>query len=213
MIFVCVVCAWANIENGNNMNEELSGLADKLPADLANKLPAELPSAEDAQKLFKDKCKKLTGDDRAYDLASRAKDSLENCVKSQVNITELQQEIEDAKPSGDLDTVFGKYCKKTPTVIQCVKDFMTSVDPCLEEKEKANKKIVMNMTESLIDFLCFKDGDRIAMFIAEGGVECIQERQEAVQRCANETLGKKIPTETPTIDNLPLFVIEKEQCE
>ncbi|GLV44457.1 uncharacterized protein CBL_10261 [Carabus blaptoides fortunei] len=209
-------CAIANIDNANNLNDEISGLADKLPSELTDKLPlngTNVPSVEDAQKLFKEKCRKLTNSDEAYEKAFSAKDVLETCVKKFVNVSELQVEIENAKPTGDLDTVFGKYCAKAPSLMTCVKDFLTSVDPCLEEKEKENKKMVLNMTESLIDFVCYRDGDRIAMFIAEGGVECLSSKQDAMQTCANNTLGKKIPTEMPTVDNLPLFVIGKEQCD
>lgn len=209
-------CVFANIDSGNNLNEEISSLSDKLPTDLTNKLPAinasDVPSAEDVEKLFKEKCRKLTHDDKAYEAAVMAKDNLEVCVKSLVNMTEIQQEIEDAKPTGDLDSVFGKYCRKTPVAIQCIKTFLNATDPCLEEKEKADKRIIVNMTESMIDFLCYKDGDRIAMFIAEGGFECISEQQDAIQVCVNETLGKRIPSEMPTIDSMPLFVIDKEQC-
>lgn len=51
------------------------------------------------------------------------------------------------------------------------------------------------------------------MFIAEGGVECLQDKQDAVQACVNSTFGKKLPSEVPGLDDLPLFVIEDEQCE
>lgn len=52
------------------------------------------------------------------------------------------------------------------------------------------------------------------MFIAEGGLECLQEKQDAIQNCVNVTFGSKIPSEVPTeIDSLPLFVINQEQCE
>jgi hypothetical protein len=39
------------------------------------------------------------------------KDDLQECVKSLVNVTELQAEVEYAKPTGDLDAVFRKYCR------------------------------------------------------------------------------------------------------
>jgi Protein of unknown function (DUF1397) len=33
------------------------------------------------------------------------------CVQSLINVTAVQEEIEKAKPTGELDTVFKKYCK------------------------------------------------------------------------------------------------------
>jgi hypothetical protein len=44
-------------------------------------------------------------------LLQAAKDELQECFKSIVNVTELQEEMEKAKPTGDLDTVFRKYCR------------------------------------------------------------------------------------------------------
>jgi hypothetical protein len=44
-------------------------------------------------------------------LLQAGKDSLQDCFTSLVNVTELQAEMEIAKPSGDLDTVFRKYCR------------------------------------------------------------------------------------------------------
>lgn len=40
-----------------------------------------------------------------------AKKDFEVCVKSLVDITELKREINEAKPKGDVDVVFKKYCK------------------------------------------------------------------------------------------------------
>jgi hypothetical protein len=44
-------------------------------------------------------------------LLQAAKDEVQECIKSLVNVTELQTEIEEAKPTGDLDVVFRKYCR------------------------------------------------------------------------------------------------------
>jgi len=44
-------------------------------------------------------------------LLQAGKDEFRECIMSLVNITELQEEMEQAKPTGDLDTVFRKYCR------------------------------------------------------------------------------------------------------
>lgn len=41
-----------------------------------------------------------------------AKYNFENCVKSLVDITVLKNELIEAKPTGDVDSVFHKYCKQ-----------------------------------------------------------------------------------------------------
>ena len=138
---------------------------------------------------------------------------MEVCLRDQVNVTVLQDEIENAKPTGDLDVVFAKYCKKTPTVLDCVKEFTNVSELCLEEKEKDSLKVVLNVSATLAEFVCHKDGDRIAMFIAEGGVECLTNQKDGVQECFNNTLGSKIPKDVPSVDNLPLLLIGTEECK
>jgi hypothetical protein len=44
-------------------------------------------------------------------LMQAAKDEFQECFKSIVNVTELEAEMEIAKPTGDLDAVFRKYCR------------------------------------------------------------------------------------------------------
>jgi hypothetical protein len=54
------------------------------------------------------------------------------------------------------------YCRKSPQLNQCVTNFTAVVEPCLDEKEKENKHLVQNITDSVLKFVCFKEGDRIA---------------------------------------------------
>lgn len=87
---------------------------------------------------------------------------LQTCIQDKVNVTEAQIQIEEAKKTGSMDEVFAKYCRKIPEFMVCVNDVTDSVRPCLEEKEKDSLVILQNLTESLLNFTCLKDGDRMA---------------------------------------------------
>lgn len=50
------------------------------------------------------------------------------------------------------------------------------------------------------------------MFIAEEGPECLSSKQDALQDCANKTLGHYFNDQMPTIENLPNLVIKDENC-
>ena len=50
------------------------------------------------------------------------------------------------------------------------------------------------------------------MFIAEEGPECFEAKQEELQDCFQETMGKYTNQELPTIENLPSLVIKEENC-
>ena len=41
-----------------------------------------------------------------------AKEEIQFCIRNLVNYTQIQQEIDKAKPTGDLDIVFRKYCRQ-----------------------------------------------------------------------------------------------------
>lgn len=84
------------------------------------------------------------------------------CLQSLVNITTLPEEIEKAKPNGNLDTVFNKYCNKRDDAIQCVDSFTKSLDPCLTTEEKSQKVVFLNITKSLLKFVCHENGNQIA---------------------------------------------------
>ncbi|KAL4710394.1 hypothetical protein ACJJTC_008796 [Scirpophaga incertulas] len=162
---------------------------------------------------LKKKCEE-NGGPAAYDSAQKAFEEFTNCLKVLVDPMALQMEIEEAKPNGKIDEVFKKYCEKTPSFKKCFKDMTEAVKPCFSEKERANLKTVHNITEQLAEFICFKEGDRIALFIAEGGQECFMEKQEQLQECANKTLGSDYqmdPTKL-TPDSLPNISFGEKEC-
>jgi len=60
----------------------------------------------------------------------------------------------------------------------------------------------------------------ISVFIAEGGPECLESKQEGIQKCLNETFGKyaeSIASAANLTDlsnfNLPLVLFDEGQCK
>lgn len=68
-----------------------------------------LPTADDAKKLFKEKCQKVSNDEEAFAKAENATEVLRECLMNLVDFETMQKEIEAATPNGDLDTVFNKW--------------------------------------------------------------------------------------------------------
>ncbi|KAG8247839.1 Interferon- developmental regulator 1 [Homalodisca vitripennis] len=142
-----------------------------------------------------------------------ARSEVQFCFEGMVNFTEFQAEIEHAKPTGDLDIVFRKYCGKTPHLRGCVSNFTEAIEPCLNPDERILKETIINVTDALISFICFKEGDRIALFIAEEGPECLKSKQEQIQECINSTFSHYIPKDMPgKQEELPLFKMEEKEC-
>jgi len=182
----------------------------QLPKELLN---ASLPSLEETTQILKEKCIKVSGSDAAFEEAAQGGQKLNECLMHLINVTALQEEIEKATPIGELDTVFNKYCRKRETAVECVKNFTESIEPCLEQQERENKKIVIDVFTSLVSFACEKDGDNIALFIAEKGPECLKEKQMDLVNCVNTTFNGYLPAETPkTINDLPIFNFGEKEC-
>lgn len=52
------------------------------------------------------------------------------------------------------------------------------------------------------------------MFVAEGGVECIEEQQKGITECLNSTLSNKVPDINDlSVNTLPMFAFTPESCE
>lgn len=71
-------------------------------------------------------------------------------------------ELEEAKKTGSMDEVFGKYCAKRPEAMEKLKDITETFKKCLEPDERKSVDMKLNLTEKMVTFLCEKDGDKIA---------------------------------------------------
>jgi len=70
----------------------------------------------------------------------------------------------------------------------------------------------INITKSLLEFVCHENGNQIALFIAEEGPECFNSKVDELQECFNTTMGKYFGNEMPTMDNLPTLIIKEDNC-
>lgn len=50
------------------------------------------------------------------------------------------------------------------------------------------------------------------MFIAEGGIKCLEERKKNVEGCVNKTMEGKVPTNL-NINTIPLLIFGAEECQ
>lgn len=222
-IFIVLVLAFvvsgdiARNDTTNKLKDSVAQLTGEL--DSMNLSPGiqqlmGLPALNEGEDMLHEKCLK-NGHNESFNQAMAAREEFQNCVSGLVDTKKLQSEISAAKPTGDLDTVFKKYCRKTPIVRGCIEDLLKGIDSCFPDSEKSQFTVLQNVTDSLMNFVCYKEGDRIALFIAEGGPECLTAKMDSVQRCINSTVqsaqvgteGKNISTE-----DIPDIVFDSEKC-
>ncbi|XP_055373789.1 27 kDa hemolymph glycoprotein-like [Condylostylus longicornis] len=169
---------------------------------------------DDTKRLLEEKCKKVSNDPDAFNNIQEGGTKLYECMTHIVNVTKIQEEIEEARPHGRLDEVFNKYCKKRPEAMQCFEEFETTLKPCMDEEEKGHYETLMRIFKSILNFVCYKGGDQIALFIAEKGPECLNASKEEIGKCLNNTFGGYIPKEGfESLETLPKFVIGPKQCD
>lgn len=219
IVFIIVLVS-GNARAAINTTElkDLNSVINNIPELQGVSLPPEIKDfnfeegAKQATDIFKEKCIANSGSDAAFEEASQATSTLMECIQQIVDLSTLQQEIEEAKPNGNLDTVFNKYCDKRHDGVSCVDKFTVSIDPCLSQEEKDQKVVFINITKSLLEFICHENGNQIALFIAEEGPECFESKRDSLITCINETMGKYFNNELPTLENLPTLVIKEENC-
>lgn len=206
LLLTCLTISLADDTN----KIDVDSLRQHLPANLQN---LTVPTLDEIENAVKDKCTKAGGSEESYEHAKQGAQDLLNCVQGLVDIDQFKKEVEEAKPTGDLDTVFNKYCRKRNTLLECINTFSNSIDACLDDDEKRHKGHGLDVFKNLLNFVCHKDGDQIALFIAEKGPECFLEQKDDLIRCVNNTFSgylKDVDTSSRTI---PKFVIGPKQCE
>jgi len=211
LLAVCSCSASTGIDISQiNVND----IQQKLPSEFAN---MNLTNLEDAKSLLRDKCIKVAGEEQgnaAFEEIEASGMSLMECISGIVNFTNIQAEIDEASPRGELDVVFNKYCNKRPEAVVCIETFNLKLVPCLEKDEQENQDVVMRIIRSLLNFICHKGGDQIALFIAEKGPECLESKKTDIEQCINSTFNGYMPKEgLENIKTLPKFVMGPKQCK
>ncbi|OWR47512.1 hemolymph protein [Danaus plexippus plexippus] len=209
--FLLFVCIGTVLAQEPSLDDALASLPPELQGKVDENQINELKNK--SVQLFQKKCDENGGLD-AFPKAENAFQVFKNCIQDLVNPEVLQKEIKDATPTGQVDEVFKKYCYKKPDFKGCFQNMTETIKPCFSVEEQKNLKTIYNISEQLAEFICFKDGDRIALFISENGPECITEKQEAIEECFNKTLGAdlKIHQENFSIDNLPKIQFTDKEC-
>ncbi|XP_013103136.2 27 kDa hemolymph protein [Stomoxys calcitrans] len=202
----CALIQNASAQNALELESELQGY---LPS---NRGQSKF-SLQAAKDLLERKCSKVLLNSTAstqFEKFERAGHKFFECVSNIANATEVLEEVEAARPTGDLDLVIVKYCQRIPQAKKCLNEFNEQLLVCLTPSERIENANMMRIFTSLLDALCHKNGDSIALFIAEEGPECLEANKDNIVECMNATFAAYLPDEVPA--ELPELVIGSKQC-
>lgn len=137
------------------------------------------------------------------------------CMMEQFDLEEIRSEVERKKKSGDLDEVFKKYCNENvPAARDCLSSFLSVSRNCLEERDQAGLNVTLQMVDSAIEFSCHRDGDRMALFLAEEGAECVASHYTEILGCVNKSVPEMLRSghHQRQRSRMHFYVFQQENC-
>ncbi len=138
-----------------------------------------IPFLRQNEEALKMACLKRGGIE-AYSKATQALSNMHRCVYSDV-YPEFQTGTNI--PESDLAAVSKRYCDNLEAAKRCVLEFFDRIESCMSKNQKINRRMVQNAFVSTHSFVCANEGDHVAMFISERGVECLVTRQKGIEKC------------------------------
>ncbi|KAK4316051.1 hypothetical protein Pmani_012756 [Petrolisthes manimaculis] len=197
--------------SGTNGNLQI----DQLDAGDVTTLRKNISRPEDVQAVadWKEQCRATAGQE-ALDNIDEARQELVPCITKIIKMDKLMHEINISSPRGELDVVFKKYCKKRAAMVMCIENFFSSIEVCLTDKQKEDLNVTRRAIDAGIDFICYKEGDHIALFMAEQGKECVEAHMDSIGKC----IGERVPdiknsTNNPNSIDMASLAISEESCK
>ncbi|XP_031351276.1 27 kDa hemolymph protein-like isoform X4 [Photinus pyralis] len=122
------------------------------------------------------------------------------------NFKEFERDVKEAKKAGNLSAVFKDYCLLSDPLVHHVHKVSDAAMKCSGPETGLTLQQVRSIAEKAIKFACENDGARIALFLAEDGIECVMSKDKAVTECGgNVAFGD--------VNTLQNFNFTKEVCE
>lgn len=206
-VVLCSVGVWAQLD------------LDQIQTQLPEQLVKSNLSFTDMKDSVRNKCIQVAGEEagnQAFAEIETGFGVLTECANNLVNYTAMQQEIQEASPKGELDVVFNKYCTRRTDAVECFDQFTAKLSPCLVKDEQEGQEVIKRIIQSLLNFVCHKDGDQIALFIAEKGPECLISQKENIEQCVNNTFGQYLNfsgVQDNQIKSIPMLTVGQKECD
>ncbi|XP_023337441.1 27 kDa hemolymph protein isoform X2 [Eurytemora carolleeae] len=167
---------------------------------------------EDGWRNWEERCLEIGGE-KILESWQREQEQLIYCFTEQFDQDTILREIEDKKKSGDLDEVFKKYCGSPISKLRsCLENFLTISHQCLHQEDRVGLNITLKMVDAAINFTCHNSGDRIALFMAESGMDCVQENKEHILTCLNKSVPEIFQNDGRNGGRMHFYVFQQENC-
>jgi hypothetical protein len=201
-LLVNLLCAEDDQFFDNDFHDDFQELEDQ------SKFAEQL---ENGFKNWESRCKE-TGGEEVLRKWQKEQEDLIYCFLEEFDIDTIEQEMDDKKTSGDLDVVFKKYCGQPMTNLRrCLETFLQASHQCLKEEDRVGLNVTMSMVDAAIDFACHNSGDRMALFMAEAGMDCVEKHKDDMLTCLNRSVPS-IFKDDGSSTRMHFYVFQKENC-
>lgn len=198
MIFglLLLVALSSGQNEGQIINQILEGFKEVIVAVITALI-------EEIKKAIKDACERNGGVvafENLTNVWSEANDFHNNHFK------EFEHHVKEAKKAGNLSAAFKNYCLLSDPLIDHIRKLSDAAMKCSKLETRLTLDEVRNIAEKAIKFACENDGTRIALFVAEDGVECVMSKDKALVECGGNVASGGLNT-------LQNFNFTKGVCE
>uniref|UniRef100_A0A1A9WFA8 DUF19 domain-containing protein n=1 Tax=Glossina brevipalpis TaxID=37001 RepID=A0A1A9WFA8_9MUSC len=162
---------------------------------------------------LKEQCILNLGDRKgivAFNNAMKKSSEFGKCLNDQLDFNKLPAKVTESMFRNNLQPLFSKYCEKRPNLMKCVDKFSKELIPCFDKNDNKSLKDFVSMIRKFLEFLCLNNGSQMELFITRGGVGCIAQYSENIEKCLIPHL-KKIDKSPITVKDCNI-VNDMEKC-
>lgn len=167
---------------------------------------------EDGFRNWEERCLAIGGEGvlRAW---QKEQENLIHCFMQEFDFDEIQAEIQEKKKTGELDEVFKNYCgNHVVRGRKCLEKFLEISHRCLHAEDRSGLNVTLEMVDAAINFTCHNSGDRIALFMAEEGMECVDAHKEEMLACINSSVPEVFQAGDKSSSGMHFYVFQQENC-
>ncbi|KAB0795434.1 hypothetical protein PPYR_12273 [Photinus pyralis] len=177
-LLLLVALAWG--QNGiQNFFEAIKVIVETL----GKVVQALVSILENIQKWIKDSCDK-NGGPGAYENLKKVWSEVIDFYDS--HFKGFNQDVKEAKKTGNLSAVIKNYCRLSVPLIQSVQKLSDGAMKCSEIGFRQKLQHFRNMAEKAINYACENDGVRIISFVAEDGIDCVMGDIVSLLKCGGD---------------------------
>ncbi|XP_071547184.1 27 kDa hemolymph glycoprotein-like isoform X2 [Panulirus ornatus] len=146
---------------------------------------------------------------RLKENATNFKESLKNTVDCQQQI--INDFLQEMNPNiQNEQEIIRKACSFEKHIMKCNENINREIQRCLIGQERDVMNITLKTMRAAVDYVCYNDGERIALFLDNDGWECVLSQMNNIYTCVREKLAS---VESLALEELSSIGFSDDVCK